>query len=190
MAHKFDPSRKEMLDSPDRMKWQNPDSILKAFGVEEGMTLADVGCGTGFFSVPAARMVGAHGRVYGVDMQEEMLWSLQARLLKEGIENVLPILSTEEVIPLPSSSIDAVLLVNTLHELVGDATLLEIIRILRPEGFLAAVDWKKEPMEMGPPLEHRLSVGEAVKSLADRGLLAMDVEVGPLHYGLKAQRQR
>jgi ubiquinone/menaquinone biosynthesis C-methylase UbiE len=186
MAHKFDPSRKELLDSPDRLKWQNPEAILKAFGVGRGMKVADVGCGTGFFAVPAARMVGPRGRVYGVDMQEEMLWSLQARIIREGLQNVLPVLSLEEAIPLSSSSVDVVLLMNTLHELAGDATLLEILRILKGDGFLAVVDWKKEPMEMGPPVEHRLSVEEAMERLSRRGLLVEEVDVGPLHYGLKA----
>ncbi|MFQ5838991.1 MAG: class I SAM-dependent methyltransferase, partial [Thermoplasmata archaeon] len=188
MGHKFDPSRKELLDSPDRREWQNPQAILEAFEVMKGMVVADVGCGTGFFSIPAAGMVGTRGRVYAVDVQEEMLWSLQERLLKEGVGNVLPVLSLEDVIPLPSGSVDMVLLVNTLHELAGDATILEISRILRTEGHAAVVDWKKEPMEMGPPLEHRLSLSDANDRLTARGFKVKEVQVGPLHYGIKAAR--
>ncbi len=190
MAHKFDPSAKELLDSPDRAEWQNPETILSAFEVGRSMVLADIGCGTGYFSLPAAKVVGPEGRVYGVDMQEEMLWSLQARLLKEGVRNVLPVLSLEEVVPLPDSSVDAVLLVNTLHELAGEGTLKEAHRILRSGGFLAVVDWKKEPMEMGPPLEHRLSLEEAKDRLSSRGFMVQEVAVGALHYGVRAEKER
>ncbi|MEE9600371.1 MAG: class I SAM-dependent methyltransferase [Thermoplasmata archaeon] len=191
MAHKFDPSRKELLDSPDRRRWQDPEVILETFGIDRGMVIVDIGCGTGYFARPAARRVGpGGGRVYAVDMQEEMLWALQSRLLKEVVENVLPVLSLESGIPLPASCADAALLMNALHELAGDATLEEIRRILRPKGFLAVVDWKKEPMEQGPPLEHRLSREEAEERLKLNSFLPEEVEVGPFHYGLKAFKGR
>ncbi len=189
MAHKFDPSRKDILHSPDRLQWQDPEAILESFGLRPGMVLADVGCGTGFFSIPASKMVGPEGRVYGVDMQEEMLWNFQSRLVEAGVNNVLPVLSLEDAIPLPSGSVDMILLVNTLHELSGDATLLEIGRILRPGGFLGVVDWQKESMEMGPPVEHRLSLEEAEEKMRSLGYSVREVEVGPHHYGIRAERR-
>ncbi len=148
-----------------------------------------MGCGTGFFSIPASRIVGPKGRVYAIDMQEEMLWSLQERLLEEKVEGVLPILSSEDSIPLPESRVDAVLLVNALHELRGDGTLREIRRILKPGGLLAVVDWDRRPMEVGPPLEHRLSLEEAKARLRSMGFKVEVVEVGDLHYGIRATKQ-
>ncbi len=188
MAHKFDPAHRERLHDPERGTWQDPEAILRTLGVGRGMVLADVGCGTGFFALPAAAQVGPGGRVYGVDMQEEMLWSLQDRLQEEGVRNVLPVLSLEDVIPLPDGSADAALLVNALHELRGDGALHEVWRILRPGGFLGVVDWKKEPMERGPPLDHRLSLGEARARLEGVGFRLEEVDVGPYHYGLRADR--
>lgn len=188
MAHKFDPRKRELLDRPERREWQDPATILDFFGIGEGATVADVGCGTGFFSIPASRMVGPEGRVYAVDMQEEMLWSLQERLVEKKIDNVLPILSTEDSIPLPESRVDATLLVNALHELTGDGTLKEIHRILKSGGYLAVVDWAKKPMEVGPPLSHRLSLDEAVTRLRSAGFGAEVVEIGDLHYGIKATK--
>lgn len=188
MAHKFDPTHKEHLHDPERRTWQDPDAILGAFGVAPGMVVADVGCGTGYFALPAAARVGPEGRVYAVDMQEEMLWSLQDRLHQEGVRNVLPVLSLEDVIPLPDATADAALLVNALHELRGDGTLGEIWRLLRPGGFLGVVDWKREPMERGPPPDHRLSLGEARNRLEGLGFRPKAVEVGPYHYGFRAER--
>lgn len=188
MAHKFDPSRKEVLDDPDRKRWQDPEGIFNAFDVRPGSVIADVGCGTGFFSIPAASRVRPSGKVYAIDLQEEMLWTLQERLVGQGIDNVLPVLSTEEAIPLPSGCVDVVLLMNALHELVGEATLQESKRILRPGGFMVVIDWKREPMDMGPPLEHRLSEEEAARRLRALGLEVEQAWSGPYHYGLKATK--
>lgn len=188
MAHKFDPAHGERLHDPERRRWQDPEAILDAFGVVAGMALADVGCGTGFFALPAAARVGREGRVYAVDMQEEMLWGLQDRLREAGVRNVLPVLSLEDLIPLPEASVDATLLVNALHELRGDGGLQEVLRILRPGGVLGVVDWKKEAMERGPPLDHRLSLEEALARLEGLGFRVEVVEVGPYHYGVRAEK--
>lgn len=188
MPHKFDPNHLEILQDPERVKWQDPVAILRAFDLRPGESVADVGAGPGFFSVPAAKMVGEGGRIYAVDMQEPMLWALQARLLEEGLSNVLPVLSLETLIPLPSSSVDLLLLVNTLHELEEDHTLAEAHRLLRPAGRMGLVDWKKEPMEHGPPVEHRLSLAEAQSRLERNGFAGKEVEVGPYHYGLRLAR--
>lgn len=188
MAHKFDPDRKALLESPDRREWQDPETILDFFGFTAGTVVADVGCGTGYFSIPLSRRVGPAGRVYAIDMQEEMLWSLQEKLLDQGVSNILPILSSEEFIALPESHADAALLVNTLHELKGRSTLMEIHRILRTGGFLAVVDWAKVPMDVGPPLEHRLSEEQAKELLRSVGFGVDSVDVGDLFYGIRARR--
>ena len=184
MAHKFDPEHLEKLEDPERVEWQDPVAILQTFGVRSGMVVADVGAGPGFFSLPAGHLVGPEGRVYAIDVQEPMLWALQKRLVAQGVENVLPVISHEDFIPLPSDSVDLALLVNALHELDGEATLQEIQRVLRQDGRLGVVDWKKEPMEHGPPVEHRVSMTAAWARLARNGFGGEDVEVGPFHYGL------
>ncbi|MFQ6012633.1 MAG: class I SAM-dependent methyltransferase [Thermoplasmata archaeon] len=188
MPHKFDPDHLERLQDPERLEWQDPTAILQTFGLRSGMSLADVGCGPGFFSLPAGGLVGATGRVYAIDVQETMLWALQRRLVENHIDNVLPVLSREELIPLASASVDFVLLVNALHELDGDATLQEGRRLLREGGHFGLVDWKKEPMEHGPHVEHRVSVDEARARLAKNGFFGEEVEVGPFHYGLRLAR--
>lgn len=188
MAHKFDAANRHKLHDPQRRQWQNPDAILPALGLEEGMTVADVGCGTGFFALPAARLVGTTGRVYAIDMQEEMLWTLMERIREAGATNVLPVLSLEDLIPLPTAHLDLAVLVNALHEVRGDGALQEVHRILRPTGYFGVVDWKKEPMERGPPVDHRLSLEEAKERLRGCGFQASEVGVGPFHYGLRATK--
>jgi ubiquinone/menaquinone biosynthesis C-methylase UbiE len=188
MAHKFDPEHLARLQDPERVEWQDPDAILETFGVGRGMILADVGAGPGFFTLPAARLVGGKGRIYAIDVQEPMLWALQKRLVEERVDNVLPVFSRENLIPLPSASVDFALLVNALHELEGNATLREIRRVLREGGGFGVVDWKKEPMEHGPPVEHRVSLDDARSLLATKAFSGKEVEVGPFHYGLHLTR--
>jgi ubiquinone/menaquinone biosynthesis C-methylase UbiE len=184
MPHKFDPEHLERLTDPERSEWQDPVAILRTLGLESGMSMADVGCGPGFFSLPAADLVGNAGRVYAIDMEETMLWALQERLLQKNVQRVLPVLSREDLIPLSSGSVDRALLVNVLHELDGEATLSEVWRLLRGDGRFGVVDWKKEPTEHGPPLEHRISASEAQAFLAKNGFVGEPVDVGPYHYGL------
>ena len=190
MAHKFDPAHAERLHDPERRSWQDPGAILPVLGLNEGMAAADVGCGTGFFALPAAALVGPAGRVYAIDMQEPMLWTLLERLREAGLENVLPVLSLEDVIPLPADHVDFALLVNALHEVKGDGALREVHRILRPGGTFGVVDWKKEPMERGPPVAHRIAQTEAEARLARIGFRGEAVDVGPFHYGLRRRVEK
>ncbi|MEE9174387.1 MAG: methyltransferase domain-containing protein [Thermoplasmata archaeon] len=184
MPHKFNPENLGRLTDPERVGWQDPLAILRAFGLRPGMSMADVGCGPGFFSLPAAELVGDGGRVYAIDVQEAMLWALQDRLLENRVARVLPVLSREDLIPLASDSVDFALLVNALHELDGNVTIQEVHRILREDGRFGVVDWKKEPMERGPPVEHRIAVDDARAWMMANGYEGEDVEVGPYHYGL------
>ncbi len=188
MPHKFDPEHLERLTDPERVEWQDPFAILQTFGLQSGMSMADVACGPGFFSVPAAQLVGEGGRVYAIDVQEPMLWALQDRLLEKRVARVLPVLSREDLIPLASDSVDFALLVNALHELDGNATIREVRRLLRGNGRFGVVDWKKKPMERGPPVEHRVSEEEARTWLAKNGFAGEDMEVGPYHYGLNLSK--
>ncbi|MFQ5918776.1 MAG: class I SAM-dependent methyltransferase [Thermoplasmata archaeon] len=182
MPHKFDPDHLERLTDPERREWHDPAVVLRNLGLKAGMSLADVGCGPGFFSLPAADIVGSEGRVYAIDVQEPMLWALQERLLQGQVQRVLPVLSREDLIPLPSGTVDRALLVNVLHELDGNSTLQEVRRILRRDGRFAVVDWKKESMEHGPPVEHRVSERDARAFLMKNGFEGEPMEVGPYHY--------
>ncbi len=189
MPHKFDVARAGILDSEERKSFQNPEEILKLVGIESGIKFADVGCGTGYFSIPAAKIVGKKGKVYAVDIERKMLSRLGEKLKAQGVSNIQTVLSTEEEIPLHSGSIDFAFMANTLHELQGEATLKEVRRTLRKEGTFAVVEWKKIFTPMGPPLEERLSPEEAAALLQKSGFrLEKFFEAGPYHYALILRR--
>lgn len=186
MPHKFDPSMAHILEDEERRKFLPPEKILKEVGVREGVVMADVGCGTGYFTLPAAKLV-KDGRVFAVDVQEEMLELLKQRA--EGLENLMPVKSEEDAIPLPDESVDIVFMGDVLHELEGDATLREVHRILRRRGVLGIVEWRKEDTGIGPPVEDRLSEQEAVRMLEGVGFaVERCFQVHPYHYCIVARK--
>lgn len=174
----------QALDAPGRRETQDPEALWTRVGLESGATVVDVGAGTAFFAIPAARRVGPQGRVYAVEVSEELIDLLRERRGTEDLPQLLPIQSTLSTIPLESGIADVVLLANVLHD-IPPSTLSEAVRLLKPHGRLVNVDWKKLESPGGPPFEIRLSLPEAEELLGRHGLATIDRwDFGPWHYGL------
>ncbi len=168
--HKFDPSHVGELDRPDRGQWQPVGTFLDLLRPHAGGTYADVGCGAGYFAIPVAERIRPDEKVYGLDVQPEMLEELRRRVHARGLTNVVPLLSREQKLPLPTAGIDDAWSVNTFHEFDAPLALLyEIARILRPGGKVWLVDWKPIETPMGPPLEERVPVERIVEALKAAG---------------------
>jgi len=160
MAHKFDVQNSGILDSPERIRFLNPENNLDEIELNREMVLADLGCGTGYFSIPASFRVK---KVFALDIQQEMLEILRDKIKKDKISNVEPVLSHESSIPLPDNSIDVLFMANVFHEIEDrDSILKEGKRILKSHGKLIIIDWKKEEMDFGPPIEERLNEREVI----------------------------
>lgn len=188
--HKLNPEHAARLLDPERRTWLNPEEILTALGVRPGMRLADVGAGPGFFSVPAAEMVGASGRVYALDVQPEVLAMLEERAKAMGLASLEALVSTEDRLPLPDAAVDAALLVNVLHEARDRSALLrEVARVIRPGGTVGIVEWRKEAGTKGPPVADRLSASEIEAALRAAGFADVEpLPAGPYHDGRKARK--
>ncbi len=186
-------SRKDALthlDSADRRKQQNPQEFWQRAKLPVGVTLAEVGAGTGFFAIPGAAGVGPSGKVYAIDVSEDLVELLRERKVERNLPNFFPVLSTTEKIPLESAIADVVLMANVLHD-VPDSTIAEAVRLLKPEGRFLNLDWKKTETPGGPPLEIRLTPAEAEGVLKRFGLrLDASWEFGPHHYVLEFRRIR
>lgn len=168
-------------DDAERRIWQEPEPILKKIGLRPGMTFVDVGCGSGFFALPAARMAGKGGLVYGIDVDAEAIEALRVNAEKEGLDNLRPAAgAAEEAVPCEGCA-DIVFFGICLHDFDDPAkVLLRARRMLKPGGRLVDLDWKKEPTPVGPPLEKRFDLekaagliraaGYVVESQADEGL--------------------
>jgi len=183
--HKFDAKHADFLDSPQRRAFLNPENILKRIQVKPQMKVADVGSGTGFFTIPMAKLVGDQGKVFAIDIQEKMITLLNEKIQKLKIKNIETFVSTEENIPLPNESIDLTLMASVLHELDSYVTVREVYRFLKPQGVLAVLEWKKEesPSEFGPPIWERLTPDQTREIVEKMGFEVKDVSlIGPYHY--------
>ena len=169
--HIFDPKHIANLESEDRKNWQNPKEIIDLLELKPNFVVADLGCGTGYFSIPIASKVK---KVYAIDIQKEMLTFLDQKIRKQKIENIKTLLSKENEISLKDRSVDLLISVNTLHEFRDkDAIVNEIRRVLKVDGRAVIVDFRKEDMDFGPPLSIRVSKKEAKRLFKRKGLTAL-----------------
>lgn len=188
MAHKFNPASMDRLLSPERRAWNDPDKILQYLNLGQCTIMADVGCGPGWFTLEAAKKMQPGGSVYGVDVSQEMLHRLKERAAAEGLRNVFPLLAEDEAeFPIPSESVDVVLLANLYHEVDPASMFLgEVRRILKPASTCLVVDWKKEETPMGPPVDDRVDQQDVTEEFTRSGFVLFGTcDVGPYHYGLK-----
>lgn len=176
-----------VLEGPERRGSENPRTLWTRVGLRAGMTLVDVGAGTGYYSLPACERVGPTGRVYAVDVSGPLVQLLRERAV--GRPNLTVVRSRPSRIPLANGIADRVLLANLLHG-VPPQTVAEAVRITRPGGRLVDVDWRKEPTEWGPPVAHRLSAAEAGGVLEGYGLTVVHASpFGPAHYVVVGEKR-
>jgi ubiquinone/menaquinone biosynthesis C-methylase UbiE len=171
-----------ILDDPSRVEREDPFALWERAGLAPGMTVVEVGAGTGFYAFPASDVVGPTGRVYAVDLSPDLVALVRERSRSQHRRNLLAVRSRPDRVPLPDAVADRVLLANVLHG-IPPTTVREAVRLLRPGGRLLDVDWKKRPTPLGPPVEHRLAPGEARRTLEAYGLRGLATGVhGPNHY--------
>lgn len=171
-------------DDLERRKWQNPEDILAGIGLKAGLTFMDIGCGSGFFALSAARIVGESGKVYGIDKDAGSIKKLRKLADREGFKNLdLAIGKAEDIVKCEACA-DIIFFGIVLHDFENPARVLENARkMLKPGGRLVNLDWKKEPMEFGPPFPIRFSQEEAVHLIEAAGFGIQAVkESGPYHY--------
>ena len=117
-----------IFENPDRDKKLQVERVMDILGIREATSVGDIGAGSGWFSVRAAKRVGGRGRVYAVDINPEAIKYIDDRVRREGITNVLSILSREDDPRLPTKSVDSVLILKTYHEISDPVRLLENLR--------------------------------------------------------------
>lgn len=157
----------KIFDDPERDAWQKPDEVVKALAIEPGMSVADIGAGTGYFSRYLSRAVGDGGAVFAVEIEPSLVTHLRERAEKEGAANVVPILGSADNPRLAAGSVDLILIVDTLHHIDDrPGYLRRLQRALRPGGRVAVIDFKKEESPVGPPPEHRLARQQVVDEFA------------------------
>jgi len=190
MAHKFDPAKMDVLDDPERNSWQNTSAFLEFLQLRPDALVADVGAGTGFFTIPVAQYLQGTGTVFAVDTEPQMLTRLKERFEERQLSGwVIPVLSQESEIPLPDNSIDLILMANVFHELKAPSEMAsELGRILRPQGHMVVIDWGEtdpldEANQVGPAAHHRVSPNDVMDCFEGSGFqYILSWDGFPLHF--------
>jgi predicted methyltransferase len=160
----------KIFDDPERDQWQRPAEVVKALGLARGMTVADLGAGTGYFLPHLSAAVGEEGCVFAVETEPNLVVHLRERAEKSGAANVVPVLASKDHARLPPASVDLVLIVDTFHHLDERLTYLRRLRqALKSGGRIAVIDWFKRPLPKGPPPEHKLERAQVVEEMQAAG---------------------
>ncbi len=138
-----------VFDSNFRRWLQSPGKVIDRSGIKQGMTVIDLGCGSGAFTTFVARAIGEHGKLYAVDIQPKMLKQLERKLAKpenQDIKNIELKQANAYELPLEEYSIDLVYMVTVLQEIPDRGKALrEIKRVLKPGGILAITEFLPDP---------------------------------------------
>lgn len=176
-AHRFENPEQwaKVFDDPARDAWQQPDAVVAALALTPGMVVADVGAGTGYFTVRLSRAV-PQGQVIATDIEPTMVTYLAERAQKEQLANVRALQSGADDPKLEAASVDRILIVDVWHHIENRTRYASgLAAALRPGGQVAIVDFTLEANH-GPPKEMRLLPEAIIAELRTAGL---DAQVSP-----------
>lgn len=166
-----------------------PEEFWRTLGLRAGQTVVHLGSGPGFYLIPAAKMVGAKGKIIGVDIQAPLLAEAESRAARAGVSDIVHTvranLENDRSSTLPPDSADWVLVANVLHQSAPAQVLTEAARIVKEDGKVVVVEWNVAASPLGPPNHVRVPQSDAVEAAAQVGLkLAREFTPSPYHYGL------
>ena len=172
----------------DLPTFTNPEENIKALGVHEGMSIADLGAGIGSYTIPLAEKVGESGRVYAVEVQKDFLTNIKNEATNRGLKNVELLWGNIEKLggtKIKDNAVDVVVISNVLFLAEDKQGLLrEARRILKPEGKLLLVDWSDSFNSLGPSPQMVVTKESARTMCEAEGFIVKnEIPTGGHHYG-------
>ncbi|ASK61905.1 SAM-dependent methyltransferase [Virgibacillus phasianinus] len=181
---RFDPKKADKLFAEERRKLIPPEKVTEYLQVGQGDTVADLGAGNGYFTLPIAQRTSK--TVYAVDVEPKMLELLKANAKNEQLTNIKYVVSDLENIGLEDNTVNRVFVAFVIHEVPDiDKVLGEMKRILKPGGQMVLVEWEAIETESGPPLHHRIPSEKMVDIINRNGLQAEITHLNPANYLVK-----
>ncbi len=193
MPHRFQNAEQwaSVFDDPARDAWQKPEEVVRAMNLSPGMSVADIGAGTGYFLPHLARAVGPSGKVVGVDIEPDMVRYMNDRASRDHLPNVHAVLARPDDPGLPERSVDRILIVDTWHHIQNRETYAaRLARTITDDGMIFIVDFTLQSSH-GPPRQHRLPPDVVIEELRRGGLDAQMIDVPlPDQYVVVARKRR
>lgn len=171
------------------MAFLTPEHLVRELYLRPGDRVADIGCGSGAYTIALSHEVGEMGQVYAVDIHREMLHTLAGTLDKRKILNVdMMWANVEEYIPIDHYSLDAVVMSNVLFQLGNiNQVLMHIQKLLKPEGMLLIVEWSDSHSGLGPHKDHVIDEEYAESLVQKNGFRILKrLPAGNYHYAFIA----
>ena len=161
----------DWLERPARETEERPDLLLPALKLKPGDAVADIGCGSGYYTRRLARAVGMNGLVYAVEIQQEMLDVLTNKLPSDLVRQVCPVLGTTSDPKLPAAKVDLILLVDVYHEFDQPFEMTQAMtRALKPGGRLVFVEFRGEDPNVPIKLVHKMTEAQVRKEMTAQPL--------------------
>jgi ubiquinone/menaquinone biosynthesis C-methylase UbiE len=166
----------------------NAERVLQETGLKSGDKFLDVGCGEGYFSIAASKIVGNKGKVYALDSYEKSIAVLKEQIHRDNIRNIEAIVAdVTRKMPLPDATVDMCLMANVVHGFLANgevpSVMAETARVMKAGSTLAVVEFQKIAGPPGPPISIRMTPEELDGLISGYGFEKNKVvEVGPFHY--------
>lgn len=170
--HTFEDAERwaQQFEDPARDAWQKPDEVVAAMGLEPGNRVADIGAGSGYFTRRLGRAVGETGVVYAVDIESNMLQHIAERATEDQQTNIVPVLARPDNPMLAPGSVDVIFICDTIHHIENRPSYYQVLkRDLAPGGRLVIVDFKKEDLPVGPPVEMKIDKQDMIAEVTAAG---------------------
>jgi len=175
------------------VKFIDPNMIVSQLGLEKGITVADFGCGSGYFSLPVAEAIGSDGMLYALDVLPSALESVESRAKIMGLTNIIikrVNLEKENGSKLEGNSLDWVILKDMLFQnSMKDVILAETYRVLKSGGRMLIVEWNEYDSSMGPEQGLRIKKEDMVTLIQTQKFsIEREVNAGNFHYALVVRK--
>jgi len=167
IAHVMGHQAADWLERPERDQEERPDLLISALKLNPGDAVADIGAGTGYYTRRLAKLVGDKGKVYAVEIQQEMLDLLTNKMAELNIRNVQPVLGTVTDPKLPGSSLDLIFMVDVYHEFDFPYEMIDAMcRSLKPGGRMVFVEFRGEDPKVPIKLVHKMTEAQVRKEMS------------------------
>jgi arsenite methyltransferase len=183
-------SRIETMERAQRDEWQKPDEVVKALDLKPGDVVADVGAGSGYFTRRLAKVVAPAGKVYAVDVAADILAYLKERAEREGLRNIVTIVSQPDDPMLPAKSVDLVFFCDTTHHIDHRVAFYrKLAPAVKAHGRMAIIDYPPDSPHAPHQPEQLVPRSQVISEAEQAGFkFVKDFQFLPYHYFLMFEK--